>query len=113
MYNSNLPADSSGYVERALNAKPYINDKGWKASVIRNTLTGKLTITVRLMNMTLANQQDWLATVQQLQLQEQPTTTSYQLKVPVGEEKHWVKELQQQSEVRWAELNNIIQIQLH
>ncbi|WP_324675479.1 hypothetical protein [Hymenobacter sp. GOD-10R] len=113
MYNSNLPSDSSAYVERALNAKPYINDKGWKASVIRNTNTGKLTVNMRLMNMNLANQRDWLATVQQLQLQEQPTATSYHLKVPVGQEKKWVAELQQQSEVRWAELNNIVHIQLH
>ena len=113
LYTSRLPLDSLGYIERALNAKPYINDGVWKAHVYRHALTGVLTTTVRLMNMTLANQQDWLATVQKLQLQEQSNSSSYHLKVPVGQEKNLVKELQKQSEVRWAELNHIVHIDLH
>jgi len=113
LYTSALPLDSLGSIERALNAKPYINDGVWKAGVYRHALTGALTVTVRLMNMNLANQQDWLATVQKLQLREQSNSASYHLKVPVGQEKKLVKELQQQNEVRWAELNNIVHIDLH
>ncbi|HEX8350715.1 MAG TPA: hypothetical protein VF598_12195 [Hymenobacter sp.] len=114
IYTSAMPADSLGYIERTLNAKSYVNDGIWKAHVYQHALTGTLTITARLMNMSRTNQQDWLATVQKLRLQEQPNSyTSYHLKVPVGEEKKWVKELQQQSEVRWAELNNIIHIELY
>ena len=114
IYNSALPVDSLRYIERTLNAKSYINDGVWKAHVYRHALTGALTATVRLMNMYLANQQDWLATVQKLQLQEQSNDyTSYHLRVPEGQEKKVVKDLQQQSEVRWAELNNIVHIELH
>lgn len=110
-YISTLSTNSVESLERILNTKAYINDGVWKATVYRHALTGALTVHVRLMNMSLNDQQDWVNTVQQLQLQEQPNGSSYHLKVPVGEEKKWLSKLQQQDAVRWAELNNIIRIQ--
>jgi len=112
-YVSTLPLDSLKYVERILNTKPYINDGGWSAKVLQNSQNNTLFTNLRLMNMSLANQQDWLDTMQQLRLQEQPQLyTSYLLKVPIGEEKKWLAELQQQSVVRWAEPNYYVHIQL-
>lgn len=116
LYISSLPADSIDYVVRELNRKPYINSGAWKAvkngNVYLHYQTRALTVIPRLLDMTVANQQDWAATVQRLQLQEQPTMVkSCHLNVPPCSEKYWVSQLQPNPLVKWAELNKIARIQ--
>ncbi|WP_157530348.1 hypothetical protein [Hymenobacter norwichensis] len=116
LYISSLPADSIDYVVRELNRKAYINSGAWKAvkdgNVYLHYQTRALTVIPRLLDMTVANQQDWAATVQRLQLQEQPTMVkSCYLNVPLCSEKYWVSQLQPNPLVKWAQLNNIIRIQ--
>lgn len=111
-YVSTLPTDNVESLKRVLDSKSYLNDSIWKAAIYHHAITGVLTVNPRLLNMSVANQQDWLATVQKLRLKEQPNGyTTYHLKVPVGEEKKWLAELQQQDGVRYVELNNIIRVQ--
>ncbi|MBO0357098.1 hypothetical protein J0X19_03995 [Hymenobacter sp. BT186] len=116
LYISSLPADSIDYVVRELNRKPYINSGAWKAvkdgNVYLHYQTHALTVIPRLLDMTVANQQDWAATVQRLQLQEQPTMVkSCHLNVPLCSEKYWVSQLQPNPLVKWVELNKIVRIQ--
>ncbi|RSK37099.1 hypothetical protein [Hymenobacter metallilatus] len=116
VYISALPADSIDYVIRELNRKSYINAGGWKAvkngNVYLHFQTRALTVIPRLMDMTVANQQDWQATVARLQLQQQNAgATSCHLGVSVCSEKYWVAQMQQHNLVKWAQLNNIIRIQ--
>lgn len=117
VYISRLPTDSIDYVIRELNTKSYINSGGWKAvkngNVYLHYQTNNLTVIPRLMDMTPANQQDWLATAQRLQLQEQPgMVKSCHLNVPLCSEPYWVGQLQPNSLVKWAELNHIRQVRL-
>jgi hypothetical protein len=117
VYISSLPADSIDYIVRELNRKTYINSGAWKAvkngNVYLHYQTRALTVIPRLLDMTVANQQDWAATVQRLQLQEQPTMVkSCYLNVPLCSEKYWVSQMQPNPLVKWAQLNNIIHIQL-
>lgn len=106
-YSSALPADSLGYLRRQLATKAYANAPDWPVQIVRNAQTNAVQLTVRLVDMTAPNQQDWLTTVQQLQLQELSGSKTALLQVPVGEEKRWVAELQQNAALRWAELNHI------
>ena len=117
-YNSNLPQDSLTYVRKVLLSKPYLNKNGFSAgsiyTVYFNSDDAKIRITNSFFEMDAASQQDWRATMQQLQLQILPTTTAYvRLKVPVGEEKYWRTELRTSPLVKWTELNSIVPIQLH
>jgi hypothetical protein len=116
VYISALPADSIDYVVRELNRKSYINTGPWKAvkdgNVYLHYQTRALTVIPRLMDMTEANQQDWLATVQRLALQEQPTMVkSCHLGVSLCAEKFWAQQLPQNSLVKWAEINKIARVQ--
>lgn len=116
LYISALPADSLDYVVRELNRKPYINTGPWKAvkdgNVYLHYQTRALTVIPRLMDMTEANQQDWLATVQRLALQEQPTMVkSCHLGVSLCSEKFWAQQLPLNRLVKWAELNKIARVQ--
>ncbi|WP_139925615.1 hypothetical protein [Hymenobacter sp. DG01] len=106
-YGSTLPADSLDYLRQQLATKSYANAPDWPVQIARNAQTNAVQLTVRLVDMTAPNQQDWLTTVQQLQLRELPGSKSFMLRVPVGEEKRWVAELQQNAALRWAELNHI------
>jgi hypothetical protein len=117
-YNSTLPKDSIGYVRNVLLRKPYLNKNGFSAgsiySVYFNTDDAKIRITNSFFEMDAASQQDWVATMQQLQLVALPTTTAnVRLKVPVGEEKYWRTELRTSTFVKWTELNSIVPVQLH
>lgn len=116
VYISALPPDSLDYVVRELNRKPYINTGPWKAvkdgNVYLHYQTRALTVIPRLMDMTAVNQQDWQATLQRLALQEQPTMVkSCHLGVPLCAEKFWMQQMQQNSLVKWSELNKIVRIQ--
>jgi hypothetical protein len=117
-YNSTLPKDSVGYVRSVLLRKPYLNKNGFSAGSIYNVYfnsdDAKIRITNSFFEMDAASQQDWVATMRQLQLVALPTTTAnVQLKVPVGEEKYWRTELRASSFVKWTELNSIAAVQLH
>jgi hypothetical protein len=117
-YNSNLPKDSLAYVRKVLLSKPYFDRNGIAAnntySAYFNTDDAKIRITNSFFDMDAARQQDWRATMQQLQLVLIPATTAYmQLQVPVGEEKYWRTELRTSPLVKWTELNSIVPMQLH
>ncbi|RSK51136.1 hypothetical protein [Hymenobacter rigui] len=107
-----MSGDSIDYIIRELNQKPDINSGAWKAvkngNVYLHHQTKALTIIPHLMNMTVANQQDWAATVQRLGLQEQPTVVkSSHLNVALCNEKYWLAVLPRNALVRWAQLNHI------
>ncbi|RPD49849.1 hypothetical protein DNI29_03365 [Hymenobacter sediminis] len=92
-YSSTLPSDSLDYLRRQLATKAYANAPDWPVQIAHNVQTNTVQLTIRLVDMTVPNQQDWLTTVQDLRLQELPGGKSALLQVPIGEEKRWVAEL--------------------
>lgn len=118
LYNSNLPKDSVAYVRKVLLTKSYLTRSGSATGNIYTVYVSPDNDKIRIANsffeMDRASQQDWVATMQQLQLVASPSTTATMaLKVPVGEEKYWRTELRASPLVSWTELNSIIPIQLH
>jgi len=112
-YNSGLPKDSVAYVKRVLLSKPYLNKKGFTGDAVYfNTVDNKIRITDFFFDMDVASQQDWISTMQQLQLTSLNAAANMQLKVPIGSEKYWLTEVRKNSIVRWTELNGIGLIKL-
>lgn len=114
-YRSGLPNDSVAYIKRVLLTKPYLNKKGFTgdAGVRVNAVTKQLEVVDFFFDMDLASQQDWLATMAQLQLSPLGNSTSYMvLQVPEGQEQLWLVRLSSNSLVKWVELNHIGQVQL-
>jgi len=63
-----------------------------------------------MLNMGETNQKDWYKTVDELKLVEQPSVKVFYLKVPFGDEKVWRDRFRNQSMVKWAELNYIVEV---
>lgn len=118
IYNSKLPSDSLEYVLNYLNSKSYTNSSGWKVSGYLHYQTNRITIFPRLFEIKNKEyQQDWLESMDILKLIEKiDAETSGHIiyfHVPEGQEKEWVKKFKKYDFVEWAELNYIIEIELH
>ncbi|HEX8504742.1 MAG TPA: hypothetical protein VF630_05200 [Hymenobacter sp.] len=117
-YVSGLPADSLAYVKRVLRSKPYLNTRGFTGDYAFVYTDRKIHVANSQFDLNAANQANWLQTLQTLQLVDEggarcQSCKSVFLKVPAGSEQRWVTELAKNPLLRWAELNCIIQIQLH
>jgi hypothetical protein len=110
-YLSNLPYDSIDYAISYLNKKPYINDSmRWKAvkngNVYIDKKYNKISVSCRLLNLSLENQNDWLKVVEVLKLYEVSTNTKvFYLNVPVGYELLWKFRFENEEMIRWASPN--------
>ena len=113
-YISDLPDDSIDYVIKILKAKPYTHNDIWNVNkngdVFNHYSTGKITVVGILLNMGETYQKDWYKTVVELKLVEQPSVKVFYLKVPVGYEKFLRDKFRSHGIVKWAELNEIVQI---
>ncbi|TGD81426.1 hypothetical protein EU557_07655 [Hymenobacter wooponensis] len=92
-------------------SKAYGNTPEWPMFV-RAQGTG-LQVGGRFLAMPLSAQQDWLATVRQLRLQEVSITKSCTVQVPVGEELAYVARLQATPGLAFVQPNHYVQITLH
>ena len=113
-YTSALPNDSLAYINKVLKTKLYLKQQGSTGRARLSAADGRLELVNGFFDMDLASQQDWLATIQQLQLIAKTDGLPYVfLHVPVGEEKFWQAELQKNALVRYAELNAIVTLDHH
>jgi hypothetical protein len=113
-YTSSLPSDSLDYVINYLNSKEYINHSGFKAvkegSVYLQYQTKVLTVNCILWNMTIENQRDWIQTKSILKLTDKSNYRSMIFNVPGKQEKMWVLTFKHMEEIRYAELNCIMEM---
>lgn len=110
-YTSPYPPDSLSALQSHLNAKPYINARGFTAYVFVDANTGVLSTTPVLFDMNISNQKDWLQTVKELNLiASKKNITWIVLKVPDGWEKYWVQQLSANSLMDWVSLDCLEQI---
>lgn len=108
-YTTTIPKDSIPYIKTVLNAKPYINTRGFSASVWADYQTGVVHNTTFLWDMTIPNQQDYIQTKKLLRMTDALSSTKYILiKVPVGQEMFWKDRFKSFSWVRWADLNWLV-----
>ena len=113
-YISNLPNDRIDYVVKILETKQYLNNGRWRVvkngNVYNNYRTGKITVLCTMVNMNEINQNDWFNIVEELKLIEQPSVKVFYLKVPIGYEISWRDKFRDQLIVKWADLNDIVEI---
>lgn len=111
-YTSPFPQDSLLNLITFLNTKSYINTRNFSASAFVDYQTGIINVTTFFFNMNSSNQQDWIKTKKSLNLVDtKGETKDIVLKIPVGQEKYWLKKLKTNSIVTWTELNCIGQFQ--
>lgn len=110
-FTSPYPKDSLTSLIAYLNTKPYINTRDFSANAYVHYQTGIINVVTLFFNMNPVNQQDLVKTVQALKLVDtKGDTKNILLKVPVDQEKYWLKKLKENSMVTWTELNCIEQI---
>jgi hypothetical protein len=95
-----------------LNSKPYINTRGFSASVWAHYQTGVVYNTTILWDMTILNQQDYIQTKNSLRMTDKLSSTkNILIKVPVGQEVFWKDKFKSFSWVRWTDLNWIVRFE--
>ena len=113
-YISDLPNDSIDYVIKILKTKQYLNNGIWNVvkngNVYNHYSSGKIYVLCTMVDMSEANQNDWFNVASKLKLVEQPSVKVFYLRVPIGDEKVWRDKFNDQGIVKWAELNNYVEI---
>ena len=105
-YASPYPVDSIFSLKAQFSQKAYINKGGFTPSVWAHYQTGVVQVTNLLWHMDVANQQDWIAIKNALNLSDtHGDTKNVLLIVPEGREKEWAATLRQSNLVKWTELN--------
>jgi hypothetical protein len=113
-YTTTISKDSIPYIKAILNSKPYINSRQFSASVRAHYQTQIVRNTTMLWDMTPANQQDYIQTLNTLFMTDELSTTKCMLlKVPVGQEQYWIDIFNSFSWVSWTEVNCIGGFLLH
>lgn len=112
-YESSLPIDSLDYVKNILSTKPYMNRDGWNGNAYLHYQSNKIMCVNQMMDMDINNQNDWLNTVQLLQLTQKDNVTTFLVGVKEGKEKKIIKSLIENPYIKWAELNCTGEIQPH
>lgn len=103
-YVSQLPPDSLPYVNQTLATKSYLNKAGWSGGPAYMA-KGKIHLFPWFYKMDKESQQDWLSTIELLQLNEDTTHQQYFfIEVPKGMEEHWRDELRKEEIVASANL---------
>lgn len=107
-YTTNIPKDSIPYIKGVLNAKPYINTRGFSASVWPHYQTDIVHNATILWDMNLTNQQDYIQTKNFLRMVDMQSSSKYiLLKVPEGQEIYWRDRFKTLPWVKWTELNQV------
>jgi hypothetical protein len=104
---STFPNDSLEYVKKALRDKPYLNKRGFKGgAAFLHAIDNRIIVTEFLFEMDTTSQQDWLETINRLQLVDLGNDTRcVSLKVKPGQEKAWLAVFNDHPYVKWVELN--------
>lgn len=116
IYTSDLPPDSLKYVLDYLNAKPYTHSGIWHVTGYIHYQTRQITIFPSLFQIRNKEYQaDWLQTIAKLKLVEDTTSevsgSTIYFHVPEGKEKEWVLKFEEYDFVKWADLNQIIEME--
>ena len=112
-YTTTIPKDSIPYIKSILNSKPYINTRGFSASIWPHYQTDIVHNTTTLWDMSTSNQQDYIQTKFLLRMTDMLFTTKNMLiKVSTGQEIFWRNLFKTFPWVRWTDLNWIGGIEL-
>lgn len=110
-FNANLPADSLKSLLTFLNTKSYIkNGNGFSASGYYYEPEKVIRVLCTYFDMNIANQSDFLHTVDSLKWVEKHAEKYMFIKIPEGSEKFWLEEFKKYPFIKWTELNSISQI---
>ncbi|TRX48071.1 hypothetical protein FNH22_29855 [Fulvivirga sp. M361] len=111
---STLPNDSLTYVTNFLKNKPYLNKRGLTGgSAYVHKLDNVIIITEFFFEMDIAAQQDWMKTMQTLELKDlNGDTKNLLIKVDHGMEEHWANKFNDHPYVEWTHLNAYAEIEL-
>lgn len=106
---STLPSDSLEYIKEILKSKPYTDRWGGKGgSAFISAVDGRLIVTEFFFNMDIPAQEDWISTMNQLELKDLGNDTKNLLiTVTPGSEKFWLDVFKNHPYVKWVELNYI------
>ncbi len=106
---STLPTDSLDYIINELRDKIYLNKRGFDGgSAFIHAIENRIVVTEFLFEMDLDAQQDWLATMDLLKLNDLGNDTkNVVIKVAPGTERDWIRLFKADLNVTWAELNYI------
>lgn len=106
-YNSNTPANGVNNLIDLLNQKTYINTGAWSAtpySVYFNQSENKTRILNSFFNMNIANQNDLIALISSLNLEDRLSETkNIYLSVPIDTHIYWKAQMLNYSFVKWTE----------
>jgi hypothetical protein len=106
---STLPNDSLDYINNVLKDKVYLNKRGFSGgSGFISAVDNRLIVTELFFEMDIAAQQDWLATMDLLKLNDLGNDTkNLVIKVVPGTEEEWTQTFKAHPIVTWVELNYI------
>jgi hypothetical protein len=106
-YYSALPTDSLDYVINQLKSKTYFNKRGFAGgSAYVHALDNRITVVQSFFEMDADAQQDWLTTIDELQLKDLGNDTrNLLIKVTPGTENFWMNTFKNHPEVTWVDLN--------
>jgi len=112
---STLPTDSLDYVISGLKDKEYFNKRGFKGgSAFNHAIEHRIIVTESFFEMDLSSQNDWLITMDKLELKDLGNDNRYLLiKVQPGTEAFWLNRFRSHPYVKWVELNWYSDIVLH
>lgn len=106
-YYSMLPGDSLNYVIRELQNQDYFSEgKASEKSVYVHAIENRIRVIGSFAEMPYPAQQDWLKTIDDLELKDLDNDTRYvYIKVEPGTEKAWLGRFTDHPYVKWVELN--------
>ena len=106
---SRLPNDSLEYIKDILKSKPYTDRwGGYGGSAFISAVDNRLIVTEFFFNMDIPAQEDWLSTMNQLELKDLGNDTKNLLiNVSPGTERYWMNVFKKHQYVKWVELNYI------
>ena len=114
-YYSTLPTDSLDYIVSELRNKEYFNKRGFKGgSAYNHAIEHRIVVAETFFEMNLPAQNDWLLSMEKLELKDLDNDTRYLLiKVEPGTEELWLDRFRNHPYVKWVELNRYADIVLH
>jgi hypothetical protein len=105
-----FPNDSLTFINKQLVSKTYLNKRGW-SNQVGNIADNRILLTTFFFEMDKTSQIDWLETIQKCKLVDlQGDTKNLLVKVVPGTEKKWLAFFKSHPYIKWAELNEYIQI---
>ncbi|HEY3403113.1 MAG TPA: hypothetical protein VGK59_06990 [Ohtaekwangia sp.] len=109
--HSTFPNDSLDFVVEELTDKSYFNTMGFSGgNAFIDAIDNRITVTQMFFNMNLSNQQDWLETMDKLQLVDEEGSKHVLIKVKPGREDETIEIFKSHEYVAWAMLNYNVRV---